>query len=62
MWMCKNWNIVGCKWRIFKSENQLFDEAGKIENFPTIIVQGRYDVVCPMKYAWDFHKKFKKED
>ena len=44
----------------FKSENQLLDDAGKIENIPTIIVQGRYDAVCPIKSAWDLHKKLKK--
>ena len=44
----------------FKSENELLDEAYKIENIPTIIVQGRYDMVCPMKTAWDLHKKLKK--
>ena len=44
----------------FKSENQLLDDAYKIENIPTIIVQGRYDVICPVKSAWDLHKKLKK--
>ena len=38
----------------------MLDDAGKIENIPTIIVQGRYDAVCPMKSAWDLHKKLKK--
>ncbi len=30
------------------------DEAQKkLSDLPTVIVQGRYDVVCPAKSAWD---------
>jgi len=28
-----------------------------LQTIPTSIVQGRYDVVCPMQSAWDLHKK-----
>jgi len=28
----------------------------KIKHIPGIIVQGRYDIVTPMKSAWDLHK------
>jgi proline iminopeptidase len=28
----------------------------KIRSIPTVIVQGRYDVVCPMTSAWDLHR------
>jgi len=30
----------------------------KIRHIPTFIVQGRYDVVCPMTTAWDLHRAF----
>ncbi|GAA5869820.1 hypothetical protein JCM16303_001807 [Sporobolomyces ruberrimus] len=30
----------------------------KIRHIPTTIIQGRYDVVCPAKTAWDLHKAF----
>ncbi len=30
----------------------------KIRHIPTVIVQGRYDVVCPAKTAWDLHRAF----
>ena len=40
----------------FPSENYLLDNADKIRNIPTVIVQGRYDVVCPMESAWKLHK------
>ncbi|EGR32711.1 proline iminopeptidase, putative [Ichthyophthirius multifiliis] len=41
----------------FKSENHILDNCDKIQHIPTVIVQGRYDVVCPAKSAWELHKK-----
>ena len=40
----------------FGTENYLIENVGKIRNIPAVIVQGRYDVVCPMMSAWDLHK------
>ena len=28
----------------------------KIRHIPGVIVQGRYDVVCPIRSAWDLHR------
>jgi proline iminopeptidase len=42
----------------FPSENYLLENVEKIRQIPTVIVQGRYDVVCPMTSAWDLHKAF----
>ena len=39
----------------FRNENQLLEDVGKIRNIPSIIVHGRYDVVCPIKNAYDLH-------
>jgi proline iminopeptidase len=39
-----------------KSDNQLIEEVGRIRHIPAVIVQGRYDMVCPMRSAWDLHK------
>jgi proline iminopeptidase len=39
----------------FKTNNQLIEQVDKIRRIPTVIVQGRYDVVCPVKSAWDLH-------
>lgn len=39
-----------------RSDNQLIEEVGRIRHVPAVIVQGRYDVVCPMKSAWDLHR------
>lgn len=40
----------------FPSDNYLLENVDKIRNIPTVIVQGRYDVVCPITSAWDLHK------
>jgi proline iminopeptidase len=39
----------------FKTDGHLIDNVGQIRKIPAVIVQGRYDVVCPMKSAWDLH-------
>jgi proline iminopeptidase len=33
----------------------LLENVGRIRHIPAVIVQGRYDVVCPVKSAWDLH-------
>jgi proline iminopeptidase len=40
----------------FKSPNQLLETVDAIRDIPAVIVQGRYDVVCPMTTAWDLHR------
>lgn len=40
----------------FEQENQLLDQCDRICHLPTVIVQGRYDVVCPPMSAWDLHR------
>ena len=37
------------------SDNQLIDSIDRIRHIPCAIVQGRYDVVCPMQSAWELH-------
>jgi len=37
-------------------DSQLLDDVGRIRRIPGVIVQGRYDVVCPMASAWDLHR------
>ena len=27
-----------------------------IRKIPAVIVQGRYDIICPMESAWELHK------
>lgn len=40
----------------FSSPNQLLENIDSIRHIPAVIVQGRYDVVCPAMSAWDLHK------
>ena len=40
----------------FENENQLLDNVERIRHIPAVIVQGRYDVVCPMMSAWELHR------
>ncbi|HEY8279966.1 MAG TPA: prolyl aminopeptidase [Bdellovibrionota bacterium] len=40
----------------FETDNFLLEQAEKYQKIPGVIVHGRYDVVCPVKNAWDLHK------
>ncbi|OCB84646.1 proline iminopeptidase [Sanghuangporus baumii] len=44
----------------FMRDGQLLEqqETDKIRHIPTIVVQGRYDVVCPITTAWALKKVF----
>jgi proline iminopeptidase len=46
----------------FGTETRILDEVHKIRHIPTVIVQGRYDVVCPMESAWALHRAFPEAD
>ena len=37
-------------------------EIDKIRHIPAVIVQGRYDLVCPMATAWELHKVWPEAD
>jgi len=40
----------------FFTPNQLIQNAGKLKDIPGIIVQGRYDAICPPQTAWELHQ------
>jgi proline iminopeptidase len=40
----------------FPTDNYLIENVHKIRHIPAVIVQGRYDVVCPAMSAWDLHR------
>ncbi|ANB19187.1 prolyl aminopeptidase [Dokdonella koreensis] len=46
----------------FEQEDQLLRNAGRLRGIPAVIVQGRYDVVCPMRSAWDLHRAWPEAD
>ena len=39
-----------------RRERQLLDDVTRIRKIPAIIVQGRYDIICPMRSAWELHR------
>jgi proline iminopeptidase len=46
----------------FERDDQLLRDAHKLKDIPAVIVQGRYDVVCPMRSAWDLHRAWPEAD
>jgi len=50
---------IECHYFMHKSflrENQLLEDMHKLADIPGIIVQGRYDIICPMESAWALHQ------
>jgi proline iminopeptidase len=45
-----------------ESEAQLLDGVAEIRHIPAVIVQGRYDAVCPMRSAWDLAQRWPEAD
>lgn len=39
------------------AEDQLLRGCDRIQHLPIVIVQGRYDVVCPVISAWELHQR-----
>ncbi|MDA0372238.1 MAG: prolyl aminopeptidase [Planctomycetota bacterium] len=46
----------------FETDGQLLQNVDRIRHIPAVIVQGRYDVVCPMRSAWDLHRAWPEAD
>jgi proline iminopeptidase len=47
---------------IFLPENSLLDNVHKLHNLPGVIIQGRYDAVCPITSAYDLHRAWPQAD
>ena len=45
---------------IFVEEAYILKHVDRIQHIPTVIVQGRYDVVCPATSAWELHQALPK--
>ncbi len=45
-----------------EGERELLRNVGRIRHIPGTIVQGRYDVVCPMETAWALHRAWPEAD
>ena len=46
----------------FEQENQLLENLDIIRHLPGVIVQGRYDVICPMVTAWELHNAWQEAE
>ena len=44
------------------ANNGFFPAGDHCPQFPAVIVQGRYDMVCPMRSAWHLHKAWPEAD
>lgn len=51
--------VNGC---FLGSDDQLLKGVDAIRDIPAVIVQGRYDVVCPVRSAWDLHRAWPEAD
>lgn len=40
----------------FLEDNQILNNVDKLQNIPGVIVQGRYDLICPLESAWTLHQ------
>ncbi|MFO7578848.1 MAG: prolyl aminopeptidase [Nitrosomonas halophila] len=47
---------------IFLPENSLLENVEKLHHLPAVIVQGRYDAVCPITSAEDLHRAWPQAD
>jgi proline iminopeptidase len=41
---------------LFAPDDKLLAEIGRIRSIPAVMVQGRYDVVCPIATAYELHR------
>ncbi len=46
----------------FLRDNQILEDVDKLKDIPGVIVQGRYDVICPMQSAWQLHQTWPMSD
>lgn len=44
------------------TDTYLLDNLDKLSDIPVRIVQGRYDIVCPVKAAWNLHRGLKQSE
>ncbi|OAJ34563.1 prolyl aminopeptidase [Piscirickettsia salmonis] len=44
------------KHHCFIEENRILNHIGRLSSLPCIIVHGRYDMICPVKNAWQLHQ------
>jgi len=48
--------------KCFIEENQILENMDKIKHIPGIIVHGRYDMICPLRCAWELQQQWAETD
>jgi len=46
----------------FLRPNQLLAQAGRLKDIPGVIIHGRYDLICPLRSAWELHQVWPRAD
>jgi proline iminopeptidase len=46
----------------FLQPNQLLRDADRLAGIPGVIVQGRYDIICPVRSAWELHQAWARSE
>jgi proline iminopeptidase len=46
----------------FLEPNQLLRDTAKLSDIPGVIVQGRYDLICPLRSAWELHNAWPRSE
>ena len=46
----------------FEVDGQLLRDVYRMIDIPGVIVHGRYDVVCPIRNAWELHQAWPKSE
>jgi proline iminopeptidase len=46
----------------FLQPNQLLENAHRLSDIPGVIIQGRYDLICPMESAWELQQAWPSSD
>ncbi len=46
----------------FDTDNWIIENIGAVRDIPSIIVQGRYDMACPILSAWELHRAWPEAD
>jgi proline iminopeptidase len=57
---------IGCHYFVrrcfLRRDGQLLVDVPRVRKIPAVIVQGRYDVICPVRSAWDLHRAWPQAD
>lgn len=64
-WLALSLARIECHYfvnRAFLQPDQLLRDAGRLADIPGVIVHGRYDLICPLRSAWDLHQAWPGSD